>query len=31
MEKLCVKDLYKDFSKFEGKEITLNGWVKRQF
>ena len=28
MEKLCVKDLYKDFSKFEGKEITLNGWVK---
>ena len=28
MEKLCVKDLYKDFSKFENKEITLEGWVK---
>ena len=28
MEKLCVKDLYKDFSKFENKEITLEGWAK---
>ena len=28
MEKLTVKDLYKDYSKFEGKEIKLNGWVK---
>ena len=28
MEKLCVKDLYKNFSKFENKEITLEGWVK---
>ena len=28
MEKLCVKDLYKNFSKFDNKEISLEGWVK---
>ncbi len=28
MEKMCVKDLYKNFSNFAEKEVTLEGWVR---
>ena len=28
MEKICVKDLYKNFSDFAEKEVTLEGWVR---
>ena len=31
MEKLSVKDLYKDFSKLENQEITIEGWIKNLF
>ena len=28
MEKISVKELYKDYSKLENKEITIEGWIK---
>ena len=28
MEKLVIKDLYKDAKQYEGKEVTLEGWVR---
>ena len=28
MEKLTIKDLYKDYKNFENKQITLEGWVR---
>ena len=28
MEKLVIKDLFKDTKKYEGKEVTLEGWVR---
>lgn len=28
MEKVLVKDLYKESEKFSGKEVTLSGWVR---
>ena len=28
MEKLTIKDLYKDYKNFENKQVTLEGWVR---
>ncbi len=28
MEKLVIKDLYRNFEKFENKEISISGWVR---
>ena len=28
MEKLTIKDLYKDYKKYENKQVSLEGWVK---
>ena len=28
MEKLTIKDLYKDYKSYENKQVTLEGWVK---
>ena len=28
MEKLTIKDLYKDYKKYENKQVSLDGWVK---
>ena len=28
MEKLTIKDLYKDYKKYENKQVSLEGWVR---
>ena len=28
MEKLTIKDLFKDLKKYENQEVTLEGWVR---
>ena len=28
MEKLTIKDLYKDYKSYENKQVSLEGWVR---